>query len=237
MIRTLVVDDDFRVSAIHAAYVSKVPGFEVAGQRTSVATAVEAVHELRPDLLLLDVYLPDGSGLDVLRRLTADTSADTPGGRPDALVITAARDLATVRTAMQLGATGYLVKPFGFAVLAERLDGYRELRERLAALDADGENGQAEVDALFSAVRPVSLPQVPAKGHSAPTLAVVLAALRADAADLSASQVAERTGVSRATAQRYLSYLVREGLVRLELRYGTTGRPEHRYRPAARASR
>jgi response regulator of citrate/malate metabolism len=228
VIRTLVVDDDFRVSAIHAAYVSKVPGFEVAGQRTSVAAAVEAVHELRPDLLLLDVYLPDGSGLEVLRRLTADA----PGDRPDALVITAARDLATVRTAMQLGATGYLVKPFGFAVLAERLDGYRALRERLAALDADGENGQAEVDALFSAVRPVALPAVPAKGHSAPTLSVVLAALRAETGDLSASQVAERTGVSRATAQRYLSYLVREGLVRLELRYGTTGRPEHRYRTA-----
>ncbi|PYC81162.1 two-component system response regulator [Streptomyces tateyamensis] len=232
MIRTLVVDDDFRVSAIHAAYVGKVPGFEVAGQRASVADAVEAVHELRPDLLLLDVYLPDGSGLDVLRRLTADAA----GSRPDALVITAARDLASVRTAMQLGATGYLVKPFGFAVLAERLDGYRELRERMAALDGAGDNGQAEVDALFSAARPAALPAVPAKGHSAPTLSVVLAALRGERGDLSATQVAERTGVSRATAQRYLSYLVREGLVRLDLRYGATGRPEHRYRPAARPS-
>ncbi|WP_035846177.1 response regulator [Kitasatospora azatica] len=232
MISTLVVDDDFRVSAIHAAYVGRVPGFEVAGQRTSVAGAVEAVRELRPDLLLLDVYLPDGSGLDVLRTLTADGS----GSRPDALVITAARDLASVRAAMQLGATGYLVKPFGFAVLAERLDGYRELRERMAALADSAENGQAEVDALFSAVRPAALPAVPAKGHSAPTLSVVLAAVRSEPGDLSASQVAERTGVSRATAQRYLSYLVREGLVRLDLRYGTTGRPEHRYRSAARPS-
>ncbi len=226
MIRTLVVDDDFRVSAIHCAYVGRVPGFEVAGQQATVAGAVEAVHQLRPDLLLLDVYLPDGSGLDVLRRLTTDP----PGARPDALLITAARDIASVRAAMQLGATGYLVKPFGFAALAERLEGYRELRSRMAALDPAAENGQAEVDALFSAVRPAALPTVPAKGHSAPTLSVVLAAVRAEPADLSASQVAERTGVSRATAQRYLSYLVREGLVRLELRYGTTGRPEHRYR-------
>ncbi|MDH6122532.1 response regulator [Kitasatospora sp. GAS204B] len=230
MIRTLVVDDDFRVSAIHAAYVGRVPGFEVAGQRAGVADAVAAVHELRPDLLLLDVYLPDGSGLDVLRRLTADS----PDSRPDALVITAARDTASVRAAMQLGATGYLVKPFGFAVLAERLAGYRELRERMAALDGGTEHGQAEVDALFSAVRPAALPTIPAKGHSAPTLSVVLAAVRAEPGDLSASQVAERTGISRATAQRYLSYLVREGLVRLDLRYGTTGRPEHRYRVAAR---
>jgi response regulator of citrate/malate metabolism len=231
VIRTLVVDDDFRVSAIHAAYVARVPGFEVVGQRPGVAAAVEAVAELAPDLLLLDVYLPDGSGLEVLRTLTAAG----PGNRPDALVITAARDTASVRAAMQLGATGYLVKPFGFAALAERLDGYRELRERMAALDdGGGEHGQAEVDALFSAARPVTLPAVPAKGHSAPTLSVVLAAVRGEPGDLSASQVAERTGVSRATAQRYLSYLVREGLVRLELRYGSTGRPEHRYRVAAR---
>ncbi|MDH6108574.1 response regulator of citrate/malate metabolism [Kitasatospora sp. MAP12-15] len=230
MIRTLVIDDDFRVNAIHCAYVGRVPGFEVVGQQATVAGSVEAVRSLRPDLLLLDVYLPDGSGLDVLRTLTADPE----GSRPDALVITAARDVASVRAAMQLGATGYLVKPFGFTALAERLDGYRELRTRMAALDPAAENGQAEVDALFSAVRPAALPAVPAKGHSAPTLSVVLAAVRAEPGDLSASQVATRTGVSRATAQRYLSYLVREGLVSLELRYGTTGRPEHRYRSTAR---
>ncbi|MEV5958240.1 helix-turn-helix domain-containing protein [Streptomyces sp. NPDC051987] len=49
---------------------------------------------------------------------------------------------------------------------------------------------------------------------------------------LAAAEAAERTGVSRATAQRYLSYLVKEDMVRLELRYGATGRPEHRYRVA-----
>ncbi|GAA2147570.1 response regulator [Kitasatospora kazusensis] len=226
MIRTLVVDDDFRVSAIHSAYAARVPGFEVVGQAGSVAAAVDAVRELRPDLLLLDVYLPDGSGLEVLRRLLAELDGD----RPDTLMITAARDVASVRSAMQLGATGYLVKPFGFAALEERLAAYRELRERVAALDPVAENGQAEVDALFSATRPTALPAVPAKGHSAPTLSLVLAAVRAGGRDLSAAQVAEQTGVSRATAQRYLSYLVREGLARLELRYGTTGRPEHRYR-------
>lgn len=223
-----MVDDDFRVSAIHSAYVGRVPGFEVVGQAGSVAAAVDAVRELNPDLLLLDVYLPDGSGLEVLRRLAADRLDE----RPDALMITAARDVASVRSAMQLGATGYLVKPFGFAALEERLGAYRELRERVAALDPVAENGQAEVDALFSAARPTALPAVPAKGHSAPTLSLVLAAVRARGCDLSAAQVAEQTGVSRATAQRYLSYLVREGRVRLELRYGTTGRPEHRYRLA-----
>lgn len=225
-IRTLVVDDDFRVGGIHAAYVAKVEGFSVVGRAASAEEALRAVSELRPDLLLLDVYLPDGSGLDVLRRLTGEAG----GPRPDAIVITAARDVGTVRTAMQLGAVGYLVKPFGFAALAEKLTAYRELRQRMDALDPTAEHDQADVDALFSAARPSALPAQPAKGHSAPTLALVREALRAAGRGLSAQEVADATGVSRATAQRYLSYLAREGLVRLELRYGSTGRPEHRYR-------
>src|SRR5579884_3927969 len=92
-IRTLVVDDDFRVGGIHAAYVAKVEGFSVVGRAASADEALRAVSELRPDLLLLDVYLPDGSGLDVLRRLTGEAG----GPRPDAVVITAARDVGTVR--------------------------------------------------------------------------------------------------------------------------------------------
>ncbi|MGJ5751713.1 response regulator of citrate/malate metabolism [Streptomyces puniciscabiei] len=226
MIRTLVVDDDFRVSHIHSEYVSRVAGFDVVGEAASVAEALEAVRALRPDLLLLDIFLPDGSGLDVLRRLTGDEGGD----RPDALMITADRDIESVRTAMKLGAVGYLVKPFGSPDLCERLTAYRELQQRVEVLGPAAETDQADVDALFSAARPPAVPRVPAKGHSAPTLTLVHQALRTARGPVSAAEAAELTGVSRATAQRYLSYLVKEGMVRLELRYGATGRPEHRYR-------
>ncbi|WP_042402369.1 response regulator [Streptacidiphilus carbonis] len=224
MIRVLVVDDDFRVGAIHARYVDRTDGFEVVGQASTVETAVQAARELQPDLLLLDIYLPDGSGLDVLHRL----SGETGGARPDAVVITGARDVATVRAAMKLGAVGYLVKPFGFAEFTERLTAFRELHHRVHSLGPAAEADQAQVDALFSIARPSTAPQPPAKGLSAPTLALVYEAVRAR--DLSAAEVAEATGVSRPTAQRYLSYLVRDGRARLELRYGAAGRPEHRYR-------
>ncbi|MER6573618.1 response regulator [Streptomyces sp. NPDC001093] len=226
MIRTLVVDDDFRVSHIHSEYASRVPGFDVVGEAASVAEALEAVRALRPDLLLLDIFLPDGSGLDVLRRLTGDEG----GARPDALMITADRDIESVRTAMKLGAVGYLVKPFGSPDLCERLTAYRELQHRVEVLGPTAETDQADVDALFSAARPPAVPRVPAKGHSAPTLTLVHQALRAASGPVSAAEAAELTGVSRATAQRYLSYLVKEGMVRLELRYGAAGRPEHLYR-------
>jgi len=225
-IRTLVVDDDYRVAAVHAAYVAKVEGFEVAGQAHTAAEALTAVTELQPDLVLMDLFLPDGDGLTVVRTLMSEEK------HPDVIVITAARDLASVRAAMQLGAVHYLVKPFGFAALNERLEAYRRLHVRFERLP--DETRQADIDELFGILRasPASASRLPQKGHSAPTLEVVFDAVRAAADPVSASEIAEEIGMSRATAQRYLNYLERHGLVRLQLRYGATGRPEHRYAPA-----
>jgi response regulator of citrate/malate metabolism len=225
-IRTLVVDDDFRVARIHAAFVERVDGFAVAGVAQRAEQATEAIRDLRPDLVLMDVYLPDGDGIAVVRKtLELDE-------HPDFVIITAARDVTTVRAAMQVGAVHYLVKPFGFQALRERLESYRDLRARMAALGP--ETDQSEVDALFGLLRgPATLPADPPKGHSAPTLELVRNAVRAAGGDVSAAEVAELVGVSRPTAQRYLSYLAQHGIVRLQLRYGATGRPEHRYSPAA----
>jgi response regulator of citrate/malate metabolism len=221
MIGVLVVDDDFRVAGIHAAYVSRVDGFTVVGQAHTAAGALDAVDELAPELILLDIYLPDDDGLSVMRQLAARSHP-----RPDVLAVTAARDVTSVRTAMQLGAVGYLVKPFAFGVLRERLTAFRDLRERLASL---GEADQQDVDALYGLLRSPTLPPTPPKGHSAPTLARVRDAVRAADHGVSAAEVATQVGISRPTAQRYLSYLAEHGIVRLRMRYGSTGRPEHRY--------
>lgn len=222
-ISVLVVDDDFRVAGIHAAMVGRLDGFEVVGTAHTAEDAREMAQELHPDLVLMDVYLPDGSGLDVVRALR---EAAEP---PDVIVIWAARDVASIRQAIQLGAVHYLVKPFGFAALAERLASYRQLRSQLDELPE--ELSQRDVDELLGTLRPpAGLVSAPAKGHSAPTLARVLGAVRGCDGDISASEVAEAIGISRATAQRYLNYLDEQGVVRLELRYGAAGRPEHRYR-------
>ena len=79
MIRTLVVDDDYRVADLHCAYVERVTGFEVAGRAHNGTEALQAVDELRPELVLLDIYLPDISGLEVLRRLREDDHPPVAG--------------------------------------------------------------------------------------------------------------------------------------------------------------
>jgi response regulator of citrate/malate metabolism len=161
MIATLVVDDDFRVATIHAGYVARVPGFRVAGTAHTAAAAWLAVHARPPDLILLDLYLPDEYSLALMRRVK-----DLDGPRPDVIVITAARDVGSVREAMQLGAVHYLVKPFGFGRLAERLAGYRDMRSRLGAL-AD-EADQDDVDTLYGLLRTPAALRTPAGAGRGP---------------------------------------------------------------------
>ena len=220
-IRTVVVDDDYRVAEIHSAYVGRVAGFEVIAQAHTAAAAIEAVDRLRPDLLLLDLYLPDEHGLDVAARLRRE---DHPA--VDVIVITAAKDADSVRAAMQHGALHYLLKPFSFPALRDKLLSYAQMRCQLDRLRTADQRG---VDRVYGALRPADS-RASAKGGSDYTLAAVEEVLAGRDGDLSASEVAELTGMSRATAQRYLTYLHDLGRVGIRLRYGASGRPEHRYR-------
>jgi response regulator of citrate/malate metabolism len=226
MIRTVVVDDDYRVASIHAAYVGKVDGFEVIAQVHTAAAAVEAVDELKPELLLLDLYLPDEHGLDLVARLRREDHPPV-----DVIVITAAKDADSVRAAMQHGALHYLLKPFSFPALRDKLLSYAQMRSRLDRLRVTDQRG---VDRVFGALRATSQ-LAGAKGKSDYTLATVERLLAETDEDLSATEVAERTGMSRATAQRYLTHLHDLGRVAVRLRYGASGRPEHGYRWAAGA--
>lgn len=221
MIRTLVVDDDYRVAELHSAYVGRVPGFALVGRAHSGGEALAKVDELHPDLILLDIYLPDISGLEVLQRLREG------GDRSDVDVIsvTAARDVDSLRSAMRGGVVHYLIKPFRFAAFEEKLSSYAAARERIRRLtQAD----QSDVDRIFSALRTENEP-LP-KGLSDTTLELVLGALRGSGQGLAAASIADLAGVSRVTARRYLDHLCRLGKAELTMRYGGPGRPEHRYR-------
>ncbi|MEU6964486.1 DUF7342 family protein [Streptomyces chrestomyceticus] len=221
MIDVLVVDDDIRVAEINAAYVAKIPGFRVGRLAHSAAEALDTLETTSVDLVLLDHYLPDETGLQLVSRLRQR------GLQTDVIMVTAARDIATVQAAMRHGALQYLVKPFTFAGLRSKLEGYAALHR---TFEGGGQAEQSEVDRLFGALGSVNAdPAELPKGHSTATADRVRSVLRTADAPLSAQEVARQAGLSRQTAQRYLKLLERAGRVRLSLRYGETGRPEHRY--------
>lgn len=225
MIRTLIVDDDFMVAAIHRGYTDKVAGFHVVGVAHTARDALAAVERLRPDLVVLDVYLPDATGLSVLEELRK--------GHPgvDAIMVTAAKEAASVLAALQGGALHYIVKPFDFARYEQTLANYRRFREQRQRTAGAPTIEQTDVDRLFAlrATAPADEQALP-KGLNRPTLDLVLRCLTATGGPMSAQAVAEGTGISRGTARRYLEYLEQAGRAAIELRYGAAGRPEHRYR-------
>ncbi|WP_149182261.1 response regulator [Streptomyces sp. TRM49041] len=232
MIRVLVVDDDFMVARLHRKLVERLDGFTVVGEARTGAEALRAVRELSPDLVLLDMYLPDIGGLDVLRELRAGTAG---GSEVDVLVVTAARDAGTVRGALRGGAVHYVIKPFDSSVLHERLQQYAHRRRELAAIAIPA---QADVDRVFATPDPGPTPPQPPepaeavrlpKGVTEQTAGLVRTNLRGRPEGLSASECATATGLSRVSARRYLEFFVSTGQAQVTLRYGTTGRPERRY--------
>ena len=221
MIRTLIVDDDFRVADINSEFVAQTPGFEVVGRAHTAQAAYDAVVALAPELVLLDLYLPDEFGLDLLRRLR---SVETP---PHVIVITAAKDVATVQHAVRMGVMHYLVKPFSSDRLREHLSAYKLARDRLGRL---GEASQEEVDRLYSLLRSGGSPAADSSRPTDLTAEIVLDALRSSKEPLSATEVATRSGLSRPTVQRHLTRLWEREQVLRTLQYGATGRPTHLYR-------
>jgi two-component system CitB family response regulator len=216
MIRVLVVEDDFRVARLHADVVADVAGMEVVGVAHTAADALALAESEHPDLVLLDEYLPDERGSSLVPRLDAAV-----------IVISAETDATVVRTAVARGALNVVLKPFSPNVLAQRLAAFVRFWDTLGSGQAD----QRAVDRALAALREGDSPAgAMPKGRSAVTADAVRDALLAAGDDaLTAQDVAEVTGVSRATAQRYLADLVAAGRVELGLRYGSTGRPEHRY--------
>lgn len=167
-LKVLVVDDDFRVAALHADVV--------------------AASSATPDLVLADVYLPDGDGIDLVRSIGLD-----------AFVPTAATEPATVRRALAAGVHAYLVKPFTRQTLTVRLERFARFR---AMLDTLHPVNQEEIDRALALLHGADLP---VGTVATATESLILEAL--GDAECSAAEVAGLSGVSRATAQRRLTAL------------------------------
>jgi response regulator of citrate/malate metabolism len=220
-VRVLVVEDEPVAAEAHSAYVERVTGFVVAATVGTSQAALQALQDTAVDVVLLDMNLPDRHGLEVIRAMRAG------GHRADVIAVTSARDLDVVRSAVSLGVVQYVLKPFVFATLRERLLAYRAYREQV---HRSGQVGtQAEVDEVIGGLRASVAATLP-KGMGEELLGRVSAALRTAEAGLSASELADAVGVSRVTARRYAEFLCEGRLAVRRSRYAGPGRPEVEYR-------
>ena len=219
--RVLVVDDQPLVAGAHRVFIDRIAGFTAIDVAHGGREALARVARGDVDLVLLDLSMPGMHGLEVCRALQTRPSA------PDVMIVSAARDLQTVRAAMRHGAVNYLIKPFTFATLRTKLEHYASYRT--AAAGRRDVTDQGEIDAALAALWDPADPGLP-KGMSRETLDAVRAALVATPEGLTAAQAAELVGASRVTVRRYLENLVDTGGCAREPVYGSAGRPRLRYR-------
>ncbi|MGO2541042.1 response regulator [Specibacter sp. AOP5-B1-6] len=221
-IGVLVVDDEPIALAAHADYVRRLGGFEVVAEAHGMGAALAVLNDPATppiQLILLDMNLTDGHGLDLLRRIHG------LGLVPDVVAITAVRDIVVVRSAIALGITAYLIKPFTFAAFREKLENYRSYH---AVLADRSHTSQDAIDRALSELRPTGKLTLP-KGMLPETLSVVADWLRAQPSASSATEAAAGLAMSRVTARRYLDHLVETGSAAKAPRHGAPGRPELEY--------
>lgn len=219
--RVLIVEDDKDVARVTRGFVERHPDFTVVAEAGTGRAALEATLSFVPDVVLLDVYLPDMSGIAMLRGVRAR------GYTGEVVAVTAASEVETVRRARQLGVRHYLVKPFTMRAMHERLDAIHESMAREEVLTMT-DLSQEAIDALLADHRAPS--GSAASEGSSITLDRVMEALAAATDSASAVEIANATGLSRVSARRYLQRLVDTGVADVEPRYGSAGRPEMRYR-------
>jgi len=219
-IRVLIVDDDPMVAHLHERAIDALSRFNVVGIANNGRQGLEMAEASHPHLVILDVYMPEIDGIEMLKQLR---SLRYP---IDVILITAAREAEQLQEATRYGALDFIIKPFKLQRLQDTLRVYAERfdllhsADRLSQPDVDRLLHQDEVEATQS----VTLP----KGLNELTLGKVRTCLVQSAVPLSAEQAGLGCGVSRITARRYLEYLVEQGTARVDLSYGT-GRPSRQY--------
>lgn len=221
-VRVLVVEDDLRISELHRRFVEKLPMFEVVGVANTIVNASEMVDILQPDLVLLDLFFPEGNGMDLLKQIRSGEHSC------DVVLITAAREMSSLQEALRGGVFDYIIKPVSLPRFQEALQKFYEYFSLLQSGDA---LEQKDVDRLLHAhlTSEVESGAIP-KGIDALTLSKVRKVFDGPQVnDLNAEEVGNQVGISRSTARRYLEFLATEGFLKADLIYGVVGRPERRY--------
>lgn len=221
-IRILIVDDDLRIANLHQRFVEKLEHFETVDIANRIVDAMEMVEILQPDVVLLDLFFPEGNGMELLFHIR---SRKQPC---DIILITAAREIASLQEALRGGVFDYIIKPVSFPRFQESLLNYHTYFQHLQSgnlLD------QQDVDRFLHIQHtPDPSSGTMPKGIDPLTLSKVRKVFDDSAlTDINAEEMGRAIGTSRSTARRYLEFLVAEGFLKADLIYGAVGRPERRY--------
>ncbi|MEB3103142.1 response regulator [Ferviditalea candida] len=223
MIKVLIVEDDLGVARINQRFVEKIGGLQVVGIATDEEQSKEQLEIFEPDLVLLDLYFPDMHGLQLLQHIRLRHR------HTDVIIITAAKELDTVREAIRGGVFDYIIKPVIFNTFAEKMKNYILFRKNIEQGNRQVDQEQVDLLLLRRPQEKIPISDLP-KGIDKLTLEKITLYLEQSNAAFTVEDICVRIGSSRTTARRYLEYLVSVGKLKADVSYGTVGRPERIYR-------
>lgn len=223
MIKTVIVEDDLMVASINSQFAKRNPNIQIVATFHNGKDALDYLKKSDADLVLLDLYMPDCTGLELLSELR------NIGSEIDVIMITAANDAEHINEALQLGIVDYLIKPFQYERFAQALDKYLV---RKKAIESGVSFTQEEIDRLVNASTPSASTKKAElqKGVQQKTLDKIRVCLSAHLGNyLPCEQIASETGLSRVTIRRYMNFLIEENEVTSMIDYSTGGRPSILY--------
>lgn len=220
-LQVILVEDDPMVQEVHRQFIEKINGFKVVGTAFNGMQGLETAQKYKPDLAIVDLYMPYVNGLDMLSKFRSE------GLEIDIIAITAASDMETIHHFLQQGALDYIIKPFTFERIKKSLENYRSYK---LLLQEKKVLTQQELDQLLHMKKEkVTAKEILPKGLNSNTLKKIIDFILLEKEPVSAEEVAEGIGIARVTARRYLDYLEKEGKVEIQVQYGGVGRPVNRY--------
>ncbi|HBV77918.1 MULTISPECIES: response regulator [Vibrio] len=223
LIDVLIVEDDARIAQIHSQILRQTQHFNPVGIAETIQMARTMVKVYKPNLIILDNYLPDGTGIDLFREIIADKSAH----KIEVVLITASDEIETVKTAMKLGCFDYLLKPVSYERLQETLNRYLALNNAMKAYE---NLEQRHIDELFNIQLRDKHQQLLPKGIESITLEKIKRVFSQNiGVKYTVDQISQEIGIGKTTARRYLEYCSANGLLTAENQYGKVGRPERVY--------
>lgn len=218
----LIVEDESELAQLHAELIDKHPRLRLVGIASSLAEAQTQLAQKRPQLMLLDNYLPDGKGITLIGNpLLAHAHCSV-------IFITAASDMETCSQAIRNGAFDYILKPVSWKRLSQSLERFVQFAEQQRVWKIVD---QQNVDALYQLQARNYRQDNGSKGIEVTTLARIQKLFEGQTGRcFSVDDVVNETGLSRTTTRRYLEHCVEAGFLRVEMLYGKIGHPRRLYK-------
>ncbi|MER2036854.1 MAG: response regulator [Solibacillus sp.] len=227
-IRVLLVEDDPMVREVNRQFIERVEGFKVIDMASNGIAGIKKIKESSPDLIVMDIFMPEQDGIETLRQIRHENI------NVDCISVTAANDVQTIQQILHLGVFDYIMKPFTYERMEQTLIHYRQFKEKIESND---DVTQEELDEMIGQVRQqreeaeqaIQLSQELPKGFNRATMDKVIFYLKQSKNGASADDVATGIGVARVTARRYLDFMEKNRLIRVDIQYGSVGRPVNQY--------